>query len=77
MSNIDIPERDLDPPQEDPRTRFIKSYWVTYRWDDGTTEELDWKDKRIEDVLDEIEYEANCEINQEMAQKYGEPQEDY
>lgn len=70
-------ERDIDPPSEDPRNVRIKSYWVTYQWDDGRTEELDWMDKRIEDVLDEIEYEANCEINQEMAQKYGEPQEDY
>jgi len=77
MSNIDEIERDIDPPLEDPRTRFIKSYWVTYQWDDGTTEELGWMDKRIGDALDEIEYEANCEINQEMAQKYGEPQEDY
>jgi hypothetical protein len=77
MNNIDLIERDLDPPQEDPRNVRIKNYWVTYQWDDGRTEELDWIDKRIEDVLDEIEYEANCEINQELAQKYGEPQEEY
>jgi hypothetical protein len=33
--------------------------------------------QEIEGYLDEVEYETNCEINQEMAQKYGEPQEEY
>lgn len=77
MSNIDIPERDIDPPLEDPRVMKIKSYWVTYMWDDGTTGEISWKDKNIEAELDEIEYEYNCDILQDQAQKYGEPQEDY
>ena len=83
MSNIDIPERDIDPPCEDPRNVRIKSWWITIKWDDGRIEDLALPEafrqagKDIEGYLDEIEYEANCEINQEMAQKYGEPQEEY
>ena len=73
MSDI---ERDIDPPEP---MRFdhvrIKKYWIEIEWEDGYREVVDApKDiPQLDAFIDDIEYEANCDILQNQAQKYGEP----
>jgi hypothetical protein len=61
----------------------IKSWWIGYRWEDGTedTLNLDFNQRRaideIESVLNEVEYEVNRDILENQAQKYGDPDGDY
>jgi hypothetical protein len=75
-------ERDLDPPSPQELLR-IKSWWIGYRWEDGTedTLNLDFNQRRaideIESVLNEVEYEVNRDILENQAQKYGDPDSDY
>ena len=75
-------ERDLDPPEPQEPLR-IKSWWIGYRWEDGTedTLNLDFNQRRaideIEGVLNEVEYEVNRDILENQAQKYGDPDSDY
>jgi hypothetical protein len=75
-------ERDLDPPEPQEPLR-IKSWWIGYRWEDGTedTLNLDFNQRRaideIESVLNEVEYEVNRDILENQAQKYGDPDSDY
>ena len=75
-------ERDLDPPEPQEPIR-IKSWWIGYRWEDGTEDTLNLDDnfrqarRDIEGVLDEVESEANRDILENQAQKWGEPDRDY
>jgi hypothetical protein len=75
-------ERDLDPPQPKEPIR-IKSWWIRYRWEEGTedTLTLHFKQNRaideIESVLSEVESEVNRDILENQAQKWGEPDRDY
>ena len=75
-------ERDIDPPEPQEPLR-IKSWWIGYRWEDGTedTLNLDFNQRRaideIEGVLKEVEYEVNRDILENQAQKYGDPDSDY
>jgi hypothetical protein len=75
-------ERDLDPPEPQEPLR-IKSWWIGYRWEDGTEDTLNLEDhfrqarSDIEGVLDEVEYEVNRDILENQAQKYGDPDGDY
>jgi hypothetical protein len=61
----------------------IKSWWIGYRWEDGTedTLNLDFNQRRaideIEGVLNEVEWEVNRDILEHQAQKYGDPDGDY
>jgi hypothetical protein len=77
MSDI---ERDIDPPEP---TRYdhirIKKYWIEVEWEDGYRETIDApKDiPQLDAFIDEIEYEANCDILENQAQKYGDPDSDY
>ena len=82
MDAIDRLERDLDPPSPQEPIR-IKSWWIGYRWEDGTedTLTLNFKQNRaideIESVLSEVESEVNRDILENQAQKWGEPDRDY
>jgi len=82
MSDIDRLERDLDPPSPQEPLR-IKSWWIGYRWEDGTQDMLTLEDHQrdaideIERTLDEVEYEVNRDILENQAQKYGDPDGDY
>ena len=75
-------ERDIDPPEP---VRYdmvkIKSWWIGIKWEDGTTEEIDPPTdsmiSEMEQYLNEIEYEANRDILENQAQKYGDPDGDY
>jgi hypothetical protein len=75
-------ERDLDPPSPQEPLR-IKSWWIGYRWEDGTEDTLTLEDhqrdaiEEIERTLDEVEYEVNRDILEDQAQKYGDPDSDY
>jgi len=75
-------ERDLDPPSPQEPIR-IKSWWIGYRWEDGTEDTLTLDDnfrqarRDIEGVLDEVESEVNYDILENQAQKWGEPDRDY
>jgi hypothetical protein len=75
-------ERDLDPPSPQEPLR-IKSWWIGYRWEDGTEDTLNLEDHQrdaideIERTLDEVEYEVNHDILENQAQKYGDPDSDY
>ena len=74
MSNIDIPERDIDPPEPQEPIK-IKKWWITIQWEDGTTEEIDPPTdsmiNEMEQYLNEIEYETNRDILEDQAQKWG------
>jgi hypothetical protein len=82
MDDIDRLERDIDPPEPQEPIR-IKSWWIGYRWEDGTEDTLNLDDNfrqarsDIEGVLDEVEYEVNRDILEDQAQKYGDPDGDY
>jgi hypothetical protein len=73
-------EREIDPPEP---VRYdlvrIKKYWIEIEWEDGYREVVDApKDiPQLDAFIDDIEYEANCDILQNQAQKYGEPDGDY
>lgn len=77
-------ERDLDPPEP---VRYdmvkIKSWWIGYRWEDGTEDTINLEEHQrdaideIERTLDEVEYEVNRDILENQAQKYGDPDSDY
>jgi hypothetical protein len=75
-------ERDLDPPSPQEPLR-IKSWWIGYRWEDGTEDTLNLDHNQrnaideIEMVLDEVECEVNRDILEHQAQKYGDPDGDY
>jgi hypothetical protein len=75
-------ERDLDPPLPQEPLR-IKSWWIGFRWEDGTEDTLNLDHNQrnaideIEMVLDEVEYEVNRDILENQAQKYGDPDSDY
>lgn len=75
-------ERDLDPPTPQEPLR-IKSWWIGYRWEDGTEDTINLEDHQrnaideIERTLDEVEYEVNRDILQDQAQRWGEPDSDY
>lgn len=77
MSDI---EREIDPPEP---VRYdlvrIKKYWIEIEWEDGYREVVDApKDiPQLDAFIDDIEYEANCDILQNQAQKYGDPDGDY
>jgi hypothetical protein len=79
MSDI---ERDLDPPSPQEPLR-IKSWWIGYRWEDGTEDTINLEDHQrdaideIERTLDEVEYEVNRDILENQAQKYGDPDGNY
>lgn len=82
MSNIDEIERDIDPPSPQEPIR-IKSWWIGYRWEDGTEDTINLEEHQrdaideIERTLDEVEYEVNRDILENQAQKYGDPDSDY
>lgn len=77
-------ERDIDPPEP---VRYdmvkIKSWWIGYRWEDGTEDTINLEEHQrdaideIERTLDEVEYEVNRDILENQAQKYGDPDSDY
>jgi hypothetical protein len=75
-------ERDIDPPTPQEPLR-IKSWWIGYRWEDGTEDTINLEDHQrdaideIERTLDEVEYEVNRDILEDQAQKYGDPDGDY
>ena len=75
-------ERDLDPPSPQEPLR-IKSWWIGYRWEDGTEDTINLEEHQrdaideIERTLDEVEYEVNRDILQDQAYKYGDPDSDY
>jgi len=71
-------ERDLDPPSPQEPIR-IKKYWIEVEWEDGYREVVDApKDiPQLDAFIDEIEYEANRDILENQAQKYGDPDGDY
>ena len=75
-------ERDLDPPSPQEPLR-IKSWWIGYRWEDGTEDTLNLEDHQrdaideIERTLDEVQYEVNRDILEDQAQRWGEPDSDY
>ena len=73
-------ERDLDPPEPQEPIK-IKSWWIGIKWEDGTTEEIDPPTdsmiSEMEQYLNEIEYEANRDILENQAQKWGDPDGDY
>ena len=73
-------ERDLDPPEPQEPIK-IKKWWITIQWEDGRTEEIDPPTdsmiSEMEQYLNEIEYEANRDILENQAQKYGDPDGDY
>jgi len=73
-------ERDLDPPAPQEPIK-IKSWWIGIKWEDGTTEEIDPPTdsmiSEMEQYLNEIEYEANRDILENQAYKYGDPVCDY
>ena len=73
-------ERDLDPPEPQEPIK-IKKWWITIQWETGTTEEIDPPTdsmiSEMEQYLNEIEYEANRDILENQAQKYGDPDGDY
>ena len=75
-------ERDLDPPSPQEPLR-IKSWWIGYRWEDGTEDTLNLEDHQrsaineVEALLDEVEWEVNRDILEHQAQKYGDPDSDY
>ena len=75
-------ERDLDPPSPQEPLR-IKSWWIGYRWEDGTEDTLSLEDHQrsaineIESVLDEVEWEVNRDILEHQAHKYGDPDGSY
>jgi hypothetical protein len=73
-------ERDLDPPEPQEPIK-IKKWWITIQWEDGATEEIDPPTdsmiSEMEQYLNEIEYEANRDILENQAQKYGDPDGDY
>ena len=75
-------ERDLDPPAPQEPLR-IKSWWIGYRWEDGTEDTINLEEHQrnaideIERTLDEVEYEVNRDILENQAQKYGDPDGDY
>ena len=75
-------ERDLDPPTPQEPLR-IKSWWIGYRWEDGTEDTINLEDHQrdaideIERTLDEVEYEVNRDILENQAQKYGDPDGNY
>ena len=79
MSDI---ERDIDPPTPQEPLK-IKSWWIGYRWEDGTEDTINLEDHQrdaideIERTLDEVEYEVNRDILEHQAQKYGDPDSDY
>ena len=79
MSDI---ERDIDPPTPQEPLK-IKSWWIGYRWEDGSEDTLNLEDHQrdaideIERTLDEIEWEVNRDILEHQAQKYGDPDSDY
>ncbi len=73
-------EREIDPPEP---TRYdhvrIKKYWIEVEWEDGYRETIDAPKNipQLDAFIDEIEYEANCDIIQNHQQKWGEPDGDY
>jgi hypothetical protein len=75
-------ERDLDPPSPQEPIR-IKSWWIGFRWEDGTEDTLTLENHQrdaideVERTLDEVEYEVNRDILENQAQKYGDPDGDY
>jgi hypothetical protein len=75
-------ERDLDPPSPQEPVR-IKSWWIGFRWEDGTEDTLTLENHQrdaideVERTLDEVEYEVNRDILENQAQKWGEPDRDY
>ena len=75
-------ERDIDPPSPQEPLK-IKSWWIGYRWEDGTEDTINLEDHQrdaideIERTLDEVEYEVNRDILENQAQKWGEPDSDY
>lgn len=78
MSDI---ERDIDPPEP---LRYdminIKKVRLSIVWDDGRAEELDIPNHLIPEIdayINEVEYEANRDILQNQALKYGDPDGDY
>jgi hypothetical protein len=58
MSDI---ERDIDPPSPQEPLR-IKSWWIGYRWEDGTEDTINLEEHQrdaideIERTLDEVQY---------------------
>ena len=75
-------ERDIDPPSPQEPLK-IKSWWIGYRWEDGTEDTITLEDHQrnaideIERTLDEVEYEVNRDILEDQVQKYGDPDGDY
>jgi len=75
-------ERDIDPPSPQEPLR-IKSWWIGFRWEDGTEDTLTLENHQrdaideVERTLDEVEYEVNRDILENQAQKYGDPDGDY
>ncbi len=80
MDDIDRLERDLDPPEPQEPIK-IKKWWITIQWETGTIEEIDPPTdsmiSEMEQYLNEIEYEANRDILENQAQKYGDPDGEY